>query len=409
MKKLFNDLLIISITFFILYNIINFFSADRTEYQDFNFIVFGDIRPALPAADITPGSRRILEEISLIKPDLLFNVGDLIWGYGQSEEMIKKEFDRAFSLFSKLPVPMFVAPGNHDFFNSFTRKVFKSHTNREDYFSFHYKGAVFIVLNTEMPGNVGDIAGEQRKWLELELKKNKKARAIFIFMHRPLFSFWNPDCNNKNIPQADYAFVSKKKRDSLVKLLTKYKVTAVFSGHEHGYFKTIHKGIPFITTAGGGAPFSAKPEGGGFFNYVVVSMVGDKVHMRTMEPFHFFVEYKYYDQVFAEAQINNISFASHRFPNQFPIILKGIKFTLPKGGYALKVETIPPLSELLEIAGKKSVLREITQNANNIIDASIYKIEENKLDKQKVDIWVRAVSPGTVNLKLTVSPKEINK
>ncbi|MCW4019780.1 MAG: hypothetical protein NWF14_00905 [Candidatus Bathyarchaeota archaeon] len=33
--------------------------------------------------------------------------------------------------------------------------------------------------------------------------------------------------------------------------MTKYKVTAILAGHEHLYYRTDYKGVPFITLGGG--------------------------------------------------------------------------------------------------------------------------------------------------------------
>lgn len=384
-------------------------SAAVPEDTDFNFIVLGDVRPALPDTPLTLGSLRILEEVSLIKPDLLFNTGDLIWGYGEPEEKIQQEFIKTLSLFTKLPCPQFIAPGNHDYFNSSAIKEFKALTKQEDYFSIYYKGAVFIILNTELPGEVGEIAGEQRKWLKQNLEKNRDARAIFIFMHRPLFPVAVPYCEG-----VECGFASKEKCDSLLDLITRYKVTAVFSGHEHIYHKTIYMGIPFITIGGGGASFSQPPEKGGFLSYMIVSIVGENVYMKLMEPFHFFVTYKYYNKGFktyGEARINNIVFAPRDSADPYPLILRGIKLTLPNPDYSLEIDSIPSPQELLRMGKEMGILREISSNESKILKlkAFIYKIDKNRFNKRKYDIWVEAVSLGTATLKLVLSPKTVKK
>jgi hypothetical protein len=37
-------------------------------------------------------------------------------------------------------------------------------------------------------------------------------------------------------------------------LLAEYGVTAAFSGHDHGYYRTLRDGVHYVITAGGGAP-----------------------------------------------------------------------------------------------------------------------------------------------------------
>src|SRR5262249_42620868 len=43
------------------------------------------------------------------------------------------------------------------------------------------------------------------------------------------------------------------KETELTKLFKKYGVVAVFSGHDHGYYRTVRNGIPYFISAGGGA------------------------------------------------------------------------------------------------------------------------------------------------------------
>ena len=174
--------------------------ATSASDADFNFIVFGDSRIAMPGAPVTPAYLRILEETNLINPDMVIHTGDLIFGYGDSDKQLKEEYAEIFDLMATLTPEVHYVPGNHDYQTSLSVQEFKKWTGQEDYFSFDYEGVVFIILNTELPGQVGEVAGEQHRWLEEELEKNKDARALFIFTHRPLFSFLfpDPDTDNKN-------------------------------------------------------------------------------------------------------------------------------------------------------------------------------------------------------------------
>ena len=66
-------------------------------------------------------------------------------------------------------------PGNHDFQNPLTTNYFIGMTGqKKDYFSFDQKGVTFIILNTQVPDQVAEITGQQRKWLESELEKKKE-------------------------------------------------------------------------------------------------------------------------------------------------------------------------------------------------------------------------------------------
>jgi hypothetical protein len=47
------------------------------------------------------------------------------------------------------------------------------------------------------------------------------------------------------------------KETPVTALFKKYGVTAVFSGHDHGYYRTVRNGIPYFVSAGGGAAIYA--------------------------------------------------------------------------------------------------------------------------------------------------------
>ena len=384
--------------------------------DDLVFTVFGDSRVAFQGAPIPVAYKRILTEINLINPDFIVHTGDLVFGYGDSEEQLKIEYSNVSKLISTVVPKIYFVPGNHDFQTPLTTKHFIEMTGqKKDYFSFDHKGVTFIILNTEVPGQVGEIAGEQCQWLENELEKKKNSRAIFVFMHRPLFSFLRPNADEKGaLPEATYNFVSEKARWSLIDLLLKYKVTAVMAGHEHLYYRTDYKGVPFITLGGGGATFSAPPDKGGFFNYMIVSVKGKEVKFDLMEPYHFSVETKTYQKngkTYGEALIHNI----HGEALKGIIPLRGIKFTLPKGKYTVKGESLVSAHQMVKIgealgAIKKGDLetekakeKEIQMLIKESLKPHVYKIEPNKKERNMVDVWVSLDVPFSV--RLTVVPE----
>jgi hypothetical protein len=386
--------------------------------EDFNFMVFGDSRISFPSSPIPPAYKQILKETNLINPDLVFHTGDLVFGYGDSAQELKDEYASISNLMSTVIPKIYYVPGNHDYQNQYTTALFVKLTGqKEGYFSVKHKGATFIVLNTDIPGQVGDVAGEQRLWLEKELEKNKYSSTIFIFMHRPLFSFLIPDADKKGeySHSPEYDFVSEAARKSLLDLITKYKVTAVFAGHEHLYYRVDYEGIPFITLGGGGAAFSAPPEKGGFYHYMIVSVSGDKVKLELMEPYQFLIEQRYYkkgSKTYGEAVIHDM----HAPILKRPLPLRGIKFTLPKGKYGVAVDTFIPHERILKVEEAEDKYRQgsITEKVEALkikmvlpraVNASIYKIEPNKQDKNKIDVWVKANSPGTLSIRLTIKPE----
>jgi len=215
------------------------------------FAVTGDTQIVEPAASTSPGCYRILEEIDLINPDLFFHTGDLIFGYGDDETRLHEEFNHAFELLATMVPPVLISPGNHDYCSPQAIQYFNQKTGHPDgYFSLVKNDVAFIILNTEIPGQVGEITGKQRAWLAAELEKHKQARAIFLFMHRPSFVTHKAETVSATTPLAACGFASIEARDNLLDLITRFPVSAVFSGHEHHFSRHDYKGIPFFTNGG---------------------------------------------------------------------------------------------------------------------------------------------------------------
>ena len=151
----------------------------ETKDDDVTFVVFGDSRVAFQGVPIPVAYKRILTETNLINPDLVVHTGDLVFGYGDSEEQLKTEYSNMGKLISTMVPKVYFVPGNHDFQNPLTTNYFIEMTGQnKDCFSFDQKGVTFIILNTRVPGQMGEITGQQRKWLESELEKKKESPSL---------------------------------------------------------------------------------------------------------------------------------------------------------------------------------------------------------------------------------------
>jgi len=394
------------------------FSAGAAKApEDFEFVVFGDSRIAAPGAPLPEAYRRILVETSLINPDLVFHTGDLVFGYGESESELRKEYEAISVFLPELESAVYFVPGNHDYHSALTIRVFKEITGQEkDYFSFEHNGVNFIMLNTELPGRAGRVVGAQFDWLKKELERGRNARALFVFMHRPLFS--SPDTykvRDEYFPRLPKSAQWKKERRALLDLLAQYPVSAVFSGHEHLYYRTEYQGIPLITLGGGGATFAAPPDKGGFFNYMIVSVTDGKIRYNLMEPYHFSVDTRTYNKqgvVYGQAIINNI----HGGMERGAITLRGIRFMLPEGKYQAKAQSVVAPSQLLPSVPYLGLLEESdsvmeSERMEKVraimvrrLKAEVHKVIPNPNDLRMVEVWVKVTAPGTFPIRLTVSP-----
>ena len=229
---------------------------ERIKEDKYRFAVIGDSRHG-------KGFPGLLEYVDKeVKPDFVLATGDLVQGGGGKPgpgywEKLAKEGTTAFR-----ERPWWPAIGNHELAGTPSKKKSRDDDELDDdtpgtddglanfkrffnldreYYSFSFRNAVFIALPYPWP------KGESAKWLKEELKKAAaESKHIFVYNHNPFFTVGAK--GKKDFPN---------KENDLTKLFTKYGVRAVFSGHDHIYYRTIRGGVPYIISAGGGAKLYA--------------------------------------------------------------------------------------------------------------------------------------------------------
>jgi 3',5'-cyclic AMP phosphodiesterase CpdA len=188
----------------------------------------------------------------------------------------KQEWAKFWEMSKPIKAPYFLTVGNHDAHAKMPRseKIYKEEVDlpgNELYYSFTAGNSLFIVLDSSLDDQEKRIIGEQFKWLEAVLVNSTKKHK-FVFLHHPLYS---------DLGKGHHAHDSLDKypesRDKLQALFTKYKVDAVFAGHEHYYERRIVDGVLYIITGGGGAPIYDMEAYGGFNHFVQVTVNRDKV------------------------------------------------------------------------------------------------------------------------------------
>ena len=198
-----------------------------------HFLVFGDSK----------GSghfNNVLKRADLLKPDFCLSTADLVnEGGGKSGERNYDQLDKAGGWFFR-KYPMWPTVGNHEKDGGInaTENYSNFFGMEKVMYSFEYGNAKFIAL----PWPKIKYSPKKLAWLENELK-TAKGKHIFIFKHRPHY-----DVGSKR-----YMDVEGHKT-ATTKLYDKYKVTAVFSGHDHIYYRTKRNKTNYIISAGAGAP-----------------------------------------------------------------------------------------------------------------------------------------------------------
>lgn len=164
----------------------------------------------------TKNLKTAVEKINAIRPDIVFNTGDLV-----DDPHIQEELDIYRNGIAALDPGIRYQEliGNHD-----SRPALFDF----DHFSFVHKKCAFIGINTNIIKDSDPRADRQFEWLKGELEKARRnhCRHIFVFTHCPLFRTDPGEAD-------DYFNFPAPLRERYTSLFSEYGVDAVFSGHLH--------------------------------------------------------------------------------------------------------------------------------------------------------------------------------
>ena len=224
--------------------------------EDFRFAILPDVQGAdFNGSDYRDGLARAVRAINLLRPDFAISVGDLI-PYGWFREAKVRQQHREFEKkISGLVPPFYYVVGNHDIApsqrspkgleraNEISTAVWKDVHGSDTYYSFKYKGCLFVALNTIDGVTLGskhqNISDRQYEWFRRTLAADPDVRWTFIFMHQP--AVWT----------------TERWLDFELKNLVNRRYT-VFAGDWHQYLHVRRHGRDYyvLSVAGGGAGWS---------------------------------------------------------------------------------------------------------------------------------------------------------
>ncbi len=197
-----------------------------------HFLVFGDSKGSSVFSNV-------LKRADSLSPDFCITTADLVnTGGGFGGKKNYKLLDSMGGWFMR-KYPVWPTVGNHEkiglgsgmgnYSNFFGMK--------KTMYSFEYGNAKFIAL--PWPKIKNDT--KRLKWLKKELEA-ANGKHIFIFKHRPHYTVGSKSYNDV-----------KGEETETTKLYDQYNVTAVFSGHDHIYYRTRRNNTNYIISAGAGA------------------------------------------------------------------------------------------------------------------------------------------------------------
>ena len=192
--------------------------------------------------------RNIAHALSQAKPDLLVIIGDLVVDGLSADGWNRTFFAPGANVLTN--VPCLAVLGNHDrrspLFDRFGGLTWTRDVG----------GALLVGVDGGLDWSPGS---EYAQWLEKTLA-GASNQFKFVVSHYPAYS-----SRTHGKLAGDGRLLersSRVARTQLMPLLEKYNVTAMFSGHDHGYERSeLPGGLTAITTAGGGAGVSRSRPG----------------------------------------------------------------------------------------------------------------------------------------------------
>lgn len=314
--------ILISLLYFFIFSSSTLAAKQETSFR---FIVLGDSRPLSGGLPQSYPFKKMLKETNLIYPDFVVNTGDLVYGYMCEEKEVRRQYEDYVLTTKRCLVPYYNVLGNHEIAGEKGEELYEEYLGKL-YYSFDYGNSHFIVLDTDANreigverGDTGKLGEKQFMWFKSDLEKNKEKENIFVFMHRPMYNYQDKRGSSWN---------DKEERDKVHELFKKYKVKAVFAGHEHIYKKMTIEGIEYYITGGGGAEqVWEELDGLGIYHYLLVYVKGEKVEIKVITPLHLWAEF-YPDNTGSHNKVTASIYCSARY--LLPLRIGGLRFVMPK-------------------------------------------------------------------------------
>lgn len=255
-------------------------------------------------SDLTGGERAgvfdiAVEQLNMLRPELIVNVGDLIEG-GTDPRELGRQWDSFDARARRAGAPVFYTGGNHDLLGEEMRKVWQDRVGPRFYF-FRYRDVLFLVFDTEdypaerlreiekmrweaieiaerrgwdafrqtpyarMPEDkTGYISQLQADYMVRALADNADVRWTFLLMHKAPWK--NGDMRSWN----------------MVERFLADRPYTVFHGHSHAYQLEERNGRDYIRLATTGGTFL--PENGLAVDQVVwVTVDRNGAHIANLQ------------------------------------------------------------------------------------------------------------------------------
>jgi len=237
------------------------FTFISAEEASVHFAILGD-----RTGDAAPGVyEAIVAEVERLRPDFVITVGDQIQGYSEDTAVLNQEWLDYKKIAAGLTMPLYLIPGNHDITHDAALPAYLKQAGKP-YYSFNFRGLHFIALDASRWETADAMPGEQITWLIQDLKKSKKAKRTFVFLHKPFFL----DAALQGNP------------DTLQRIFQNLGVDAVFAGHTHSYVSGELNGVLYTNVGSSGGATIPGPTGL-LYHYTWVTVDKNGIHIAPVK------------------------------------------------------------------------------------------------------------------------------
>jgi len=266
----------------------------KNNPDNFQFVIIGD---RTGGANVLGTFKLAIDQINLLQPEFVINVGDLIEGYSDDKAELNAEWDESDGMLNNLEMPFFRTAGNHDIANDIAQQVYRDRYGAT-YYNFVYKNVLFIVLDTEDPPRVAPPGMKEKIELynRLQIEDPAKAQAMLDefmadesvvaglakhidfkdnqidFIKNTLAE--NPDVRWTFLFVHDPAWERPSESFKAIEQLLKGRDHTWFAGHLHYYDYDDIDGYEHITMGPAGASFHQ--EGPGNVDHIMWVTMTDK-------------------------------------------------------------------------------------------------------------------------------------
>jgi hypothetical protein len=240
-----------------------FRSDAAPQGESFRFAILGD-----RTGDVQPHVyEQVWKEVAAEDPAFVVTIGDTI--EGTHDATAQTEWQEVESILKPYRrFPLYLAPGNHDIWSEASERLFRQHAGHPPHYSFD-RGPVHVTILDNSRSD--EIAPEELKFLEEDLKAHESQPLKMILSHRPSWLV--------SVAMQDTGL-------SLHRIARRYGVQYVIAGHVHQLLRFSFEGIEYISMPSAGGhlrPANAAYEDGWFFGHALATVRGTEVQFQFEE------------------------------------------------------------------------------------------------------------------------------